>query len=60
MRIFNPVSGEVGTVLGTRDVFGVMTGAAPGALNGPTGLAALSSGELLVVDTFESVLQIAD
>lgn len=60
VRVYDPASREVGTLLGVVHASGVVSGAAPGGLNNPGGLAVFPTGELLVTSNAESVIQIAD
>ena len=60
VRVYDPASQEVGTLLGVANAGGVLVGAAPGGLNFPTGVAAFATGELIVESANESVLQIAN
>ena len=57
VRVFNPQSAELATILGVPGSFGVRSGPAPGGLNNPQGMVALPSGELLVGDVDEAVIQ---
>jgi DNA-binding beta-propeller fold protein YncE len=46
--------GKVSTVIGSPGRIGVLLGALPAAVNGPSGIAVLSTGELAIVDTIEN------
>jgi len=58
IRTFDPVSGQVTTLAGTLGVPGVKSGALPGGVSAPEGVALLKTGELLVSDVGEQVVQI--
>jgi hypothetical protein len=58
IRIFDPMSQQVTTLAGTLGVPGVKTGALPGGVSAPHGVAMLPTGELLVSDIGEQVVQI--
>ncbi|HEX4460746.1 MAG TPA: hypothetical protein VIA18_22360 [Polyangia bacterium] len=60
VRVYDPASQEVGTLLGVANVEGVLAGPAPGGLSFATGVAAFATGELLVESANESVIQIAN
>lgn len=60
VRVYNPTTQEVGTVLGVAHVEGVLAGPAPGGLSLPTGVAPFATGELLIAGSNESVIQIAN
>jgi DNA-binding beta-propeller fold protein YncE len=49
-------SGSVSTHVGVAGQFGVQPGLLPARLNCPTGLAALPSGELFLVDSVENAV----
>ena len=58
IRVFDPGSGQVTTLAGTLGVPGVKNGALPGGVSAPHGVAMLPTGELLVSDIGEQVVQI--
>ena len=58
IRIFDPVSLQVTTLAGSLGVPGVKSGALPGGVSAPHGVALLPTGELLVSDIGEQVVQI--
>ena len=59
VRKLNLTTGALTTVLGVAQKPGVKTGATPGGLNLPLGLAALPNGELAISDVNENVILIA-
>ena len=58
IRTFDPVSQQVTTLAGSLGVPGVKSGALPGGVSAPHGVALLPTGELLVSDIGEQVVQI--
>lgn len=59
VRVYDPATQEVSTVLGVPKVTGVLAGPAPGGLNTPRGLALLTAGELVVTSWNENVIVLA-
>lgn len=59
VRIFDPRTLAVTTALGILGVPGVKDGPAPGGLSNPRGVALLPTGELIITDIGEQVVQIA-
>jgi sugar lactone lactonase YvrE len=59
VRVLAPQSQEVATLLGVPHAIGVRSGAAPASLGVPRSLLSLPTGELLVGDASEAVIQIA-
>ena len=58
IRTFDPVSGQVTTLAGVLGVPGVKSGMLPGGVSAPHGVALLPTGELVVSDIGEQVVQI--
>jgi sugar lactone lactonase YvrE len=59
VRVYDPATQEMGTVLGVPSMIGVLAGPAPGGLNTPRGLALLTAGELAVTSFQERVVVLA-
>ncbi|HEX4460747.1 MAG TPA: hypothetical protein VIA18_22365 [Polyangia bacterium] len=59
VRVYDPATQEMSTVLGVPKVMGVLAGAAPGGLNTPRGLAILTAGELVVTSFNEQAIVLA-
>jgi hypothetical protein len=58
LRMFDPSSEQVTTLAGVLGVPGVKSGALPGGVSAPYGVAMLPTGELLISDIGEQVVQI--
>lgn len=58
IRVFDPISENVTTLAGILGVPGVKSGAVPGGVSAPNGVTMLPTGELLVSNIGEQVVQI--